>query len=293
MIDTAVQTGIAQSDTTKANVADPHAGGPYLAPVERPSNPLIKLAYLFTQRQFGKVMGPLAVFSARMPWAFTAHSMKVSSLDKKLTLPRDTAIIIRERVSSLNGCLFCQDASRYYALQKGLQAKDKLDMLPDYDSSPLFNDAERAALDYASELTSSKHVSPETFARLRTFYSEREICEIAWLVASTSGTCLTSVWASAPMVSASSILQHRLDWDEPGEVGEYALALKCRQTSACEGDRAAHPGGPGHGPRGAARECVRGPESSGTAGRLARQSRQAVVPSHRRRFQRGVGRRLQ
>jgi len=184
MIEAAAQTGIAQSDATSANLADPHTGGPYLAPVERPRNPLIKLAYFFTQRQFGKVMGPLAVFSARMPWAFTAHSMKVSSLDKKLRLPRDIAILIRERVSSLNGCPFCQDASRYYALQKGLQAKDKLDALPDYASSPLFNDAERAALDYASELTNSKHVSPETFGRLRNFYSEREICEIAWLVAS-------------------------------------------------------------------------------------------------------------
>ena len=113
-------------------------------------------------------------FSARMPWAFTAHSMKVSSLDKKLTLPRDTAILIRERVASLNGCLFCQDASRYYALQKGLQAEDKLDALPDYASSPLFNDAERAALVSPSELTNSKRVSPETFARLRSFYSRRE-----------------------------------------------------------------------------------------------------------------------
>jgi hypothetical protein len=41
-----------------------------------------------------------------------------------------------------------------------------------------------AALDYATELTSNKQVDPGTFARLRDFYSEREICDIVWLVAS-------------------------------------------------------------------------------------------------------------
>jgi alkylhydroperoxidase family enzyme len=50
--------------------------------------------------------------------------------------------------------------------------------------SPLFNDPERAALDYVTELTKDKKVNPETFARMSRYYSEREICEIVWLVAS-------------------------------------------------------------------------------------------------------------
>jgi alkylhydroperoxidase family enzyme len=48
----------------------------------------------------------------------------------------------------------------------------------------LFNEAERAALDYVTELTRDKNVKLETFARLRKHYSERAICEIVWLVAS-------------------------------------------------------------------------------------------------------------
>jgi hypothetical protein len=35
-----------------------------------------------------------------------------------------------------------------------------------------------------AELTGNDTVSPETFARLKDFYSEREICEIVWPVAS-------------------------------------------------------------------------------------------------------------
>ncbi len=41
-----------------------------------------------------------------------------------------------------------------------------------------------AALDYASELTRDKWVDPDTFDRMAGYYSEREICEIVYLVAS-------------------------------------------------------------------------------------------------------------
>ena len=44
--------------------------------------------------------------------------------------------------------------------------------------------ADRAALDYATELTRDKQVNPGTFARMAGFYSERAICEVVWLVAS-------------------------------------------------------------------------------------------------------------
>ncbi len=48
----------------------------------------------------------------------------------------------------------------------------------------MFTAAERAALDYATELTTEKEVRPETFEVLARYYSEREICDIVWLVAS-------------------------------------------------------------------------------------------------------------
>jgi alkylhydroperoxidase family enzyme len=60
----------------------------------------------------------------------------------------------------------------------------KFDALSEYRTSPLFSEAERAALDYVTELTRDKSVRPETFDRVRQHYSERAICEIVWLVAS-------------------------------------------------------------------------------------------------------------
>jgi alkylhydroperoxidase family enzyme len=157
---------------------------PYLAPIEKPKSRVLKLGFWFARRQFGKVPGPLAVFSARMPLAFTSFYGKVSRLDKKLQLSADTAVLIRERVASTNMCLFCMDSARWYATEKAPHMLPKLDALHEYRTNDLFSESERATLDYATELTENKHVSPETFAALSRHYSEREICDVVWLVAS-------------------------------------------------------------------------------------------------------------
>jgi alkylhydroperoxidase family enzyme len=145
---------------------------------------MLRLAYLFTRRQFGQVPGPLSVFSARMPTAFTRFYMKAGMLDRKLELAPDTAVLIRERVASTNLCLFCMDANRWSAINKAGVDPAKLDALSDYQTSPLFSDSERAALAFASELTEERHVNPDTFAELSRHYSEREICDVVFLVAS-------------------------------------------------------------------------------------------------------------
>jgi alkylhydroperoxidase family enzyme len=144
----------------------------------------MKLLYRFMRRRFGKVMTPIAVHSARMPLAFLSFYGKVSRLDKKLVLAPSTAMIVRERVASINMCLFCMDSARYYALHKSPDNLARFDALAEYRTSPLFTEAERAALDYASELTATKSVDPATFAQLARVYSEREICDLVWLVAS-------------------------------------------------------------------------------------------------------------
>jgi alkylhydroperoxidase family enzyme len=157
---------------------------PYLPPIERPRGLLVKIVYFFTRRQFGKVSTPIAVFSARMPAGFLTFYGKISRLDKKLRLPSQTAVLIRERVASINSCLYCMDVARWYVMTKSPENLARIDALPGYRTSPLFTDAERAALDYVTVLTTSKQVDPGTFERLARHYSEREICDIVWLVAS-------------------------------------------------------------------------------------------------------------
>jgi len=143
----------------------------------------MKLAYYFTRRQFGKVLTPLKVHSARLPPAFGLFYTKIGKLDKKLLLPRETVLLIREQVARTNICLFCMDIGRAFTIKASMN-QAKFDALEQYRTSSLFTEAERAALDYVTELTKNKTVSADTFARMAGYYSEREICEIVWLVAS-------------------------------------------------------------------------------------------------------------
>ena len=155
----------------------------FLPPIEKPRGPIMKLVYAMTRRQFGKVLTPLKVHAVRMPVAFGLFYSKISKLDKKLLLPPGTVLLIREQVARINVCLFCMDIGRWFAAKASMN-ENKFEALEQYRTSPLFTDAERAALDYVTELTKDKQINPDTFARMASYYSEREICEIVWLVAS-------------------------------------------------------------------------------------------------------------
>jgi alkylhydroperoxidase family enzyme len=155
----------------------------FLTPIETPDGLMMKLAYYFTRQQFGKVLAPLKVHSARLPPAFGLFYGKISKLDKKLTLAPEVVLLIREQVARLNVCTFCTDIARSVAIKASMN-EAKFDAVEQYRTSPLFTDAERAALDYVTELTKEKKVNPDSFARMSRHYSEREICEIVWLVAS-------------------------------------------------------------------------------------------------------------
>ena len=155
----------------------------FLSPIERPQGLMMKLEYFFTRMLFGKVVTPVKVQFARLPVAFGLFAVKMSKLDKKLVLSPEMALLVREQVSRINICLFCIDIARSFTIKASMN-EAKFDALEQYGTSPLFTDAERAALDYVTELTKEKKVNPDTFARMASYYSEREICEIVWLVAS-------------------------------------------------------------------------------------------------------------
>lgn len=56
--------------------------------------------------------------------------------------------------------------------------------LADYASSPLYSEAERAALEYADTMTlSDREVSDELFARVRRFYDDDALVELTAVIA--------------------------------------------------------------------------------------------------------------
>src|SRR5260370_35030277 len=82
---------------------------PFLPPIERPQGLIKKLAYHFTRQQFGRVLTPVKVHSARLPAAFGMFYAKIGKLDKKLTLPRETVLLTREHVVQIKHLQFLHE----------------------------------------------------------------------------------------------------------------------------------------------------------------------------------------
>lgn len=156
---------------------------PFLVPIENPKDPAMRQIYAMQEGRFGKVLTLAKVLHARMPVAFAQYFGNTPALDMQLTLPPEMALLIRERVARINVCLFCIDSIRAAVIRASMD-QAKFDALEEYGSSPLFTAAERAALDYATQLTREKKVDPSTFDRLAERFSEREICDIVYVVAS-------------------------------------------------------------------------------------------------------------
>ncbi len=191
---------------------------PYLSPIEDPKDPILKQVYAAQEARFGKVFTPAKVLLARLPPAFAQYYGKPSELDKELTLPPETALLIRERVARINVCLFCIDSIRAVTILASMN-QAKFDALEEYNTSPLFTDAERAMLDYVTQLARDKKVDPATFDRVAEHYSERQICEIVYLVASEHVFNMTDIGLNIHSDMICDIARKR----KYGEVGTRPL----------------------------------------------------------------------
>ena len=117
---------------------------------------------------------------------------KISELDEKLVLSKELTLLIRQKVAQINVCEFCMDASRFKFIETSMNTQ-KFDELVNHKSSLIFSDAEKAALDYTTELTKDKNIKPKTFTILSNHFTERETCEIVYVIASEHIYNLTNI----------------------------------------------------------------------------------------------------
>jgi AhpD family alkylhydroperoxidase len=91
------------------------------------------------------------------------------------------------RVSQINGCAFCLDVHGMEALQAGESAR-RLNALALWHETPLFCDAERAALAWAERVTrlGDRGPSDEVFQSLRTHFSDKQIVTLTLAIALTN-----------------------------------------------------------------------------------------------------------
>jgi len=155
---------------------------PRLEPIERPKGLMLKLAYWYSKRRVGKVITPMRVIQSRFPETLKL-SRDLIKVAEKVSLSKELTSLVKIYVATLNGCAFCVDIAKAYG-SGGNKPNEKYDELLRFEDSPVFNEAEKAALSYAEEITLTKQASNDTFERLRNYFTGREIVEITWLVAS-------------------------------------------------------------------------------------------------------------
>lgn len=135
------------------------------------------------RRTYGAVLEP-ALLWARSPRLFAAVALLYGALDRRSS-PIEPALrsLITVRVSQINGCAFCIDINSATLLRRGI-AEAKVEALAGWRSSDLFDERERAVLEYTEKMTdSSRRVDDEVLQRLRCYFDDDAIVELTGLVA--------------------------------------------------------------------------------------------------------------
>jgi AhpD family alkylhydroperoxidase len=135
------------------------------------------------RRKYGQVLKP-ALLWARVPRLFMAVAILYGVLDRKYS-PLDPVLrsLVTVRVSQINWCRFCVDINSA-TLAKRAGSMEKVEALDHWKESELFNDKEKAVLEYAEAITySDRQVSDELIQCLEKFFSEDELVELTGLIA--------------------------------------------------------------------------------------------------------------
>jgi alkylhydroperoxidase family enzyme len=155
------------------------------------AGPMVRLAYGFGPRMMKKLTGrqPQAG-NGLEPFEIWAHQPRMmmgmgrfnQAIRKGKTVSERIRNLVELKGAQMIGCEYCVDLGSQICRHSGL-SDDELLALPRYQSSDLFTDAEKAALDYTvGVMRTPVDVTDQVFARLREHFSDQQIVEITALL---------------------------------------------------------------------------------------------------------------
>ena len=156
------------------------------------------------KRKYGQVLKP-GLLWGRSPLLFIAVAILYGVLDRRRS-PIDPVLrsLVTVRVSQINWCRFCVDLNSH-TLATRAGSEEKVAALATWHSSNVFDDRERAALEYAEAITyTDRHVTDELMAKLRKYFGEDAVVELTGLIAFQN---LSSKFNSALDVPAQGFCQ--------------------------------------------------------------------------------------
>lgn len=129
--------------------------------------------------------------------------------------------LIAHMASKAAGCMYCQSHSMYTADRRGT-ARERLDALWEYNTSPLFNDAEKCALDFAVAGASVPNaVTDELFAQMKQHWDEGEVIEILGVISFFGFLNRFNDSLATPLENESMLLAEDIIGEKGWEAGKH------------------------------------------------------------------------
>jgi uncharacterized peroxidase-related enzyme len=156
---------------------------PRIQPLPVDHNPELKDHFAKAPNNLGFIPNSWLILQRR-PAILRAFSQLTGAVwdPKDSTVPRPLKRLVAHVASKAAGCQYCMAHTIEGALHMGVE-EQKLAAIWDYQTSPLFTEAERVALDFAFAAAQQPNtVSDEDFAAMRKHYSEEQIVEIVAVI---------------------------------------------------------------------------------------------------------------
>jgi len=127
-----------------------------------------------TQRLNALAVAPEGVAALRRVEKY----LETCGLDHKLML------LVKTRVSQMNGCAYCLHMHTKDARALG-ESEQRLYLLDAWRESRLYSERERAALEWAEALTNiaTSHAPDEVYDKARRQFSEKELADLSIVIA--------------------------------------------------------------------------------------------------------------
>lgn len=144
---------------------------------------LSKAEDIFTQIEAmtGFVPNSLQIM-ARRPTLLQGFNALAMATAQQSELDPTLSLMIGHIASTAAGCMYCQ-AHTAAKISQNKDADKKLNVIWEFESSELFNDAERAALRFAREASLLPNgVTGTHFTELKSYYSDEQILDMLAIV---------------------------------------------------------------------------------------------------------------
>lgn len=155
------------------------------------ASPITKVVYRLGPRMTKKLTGrepqtgtglePIRVW-AHSPRMMVAMGRFSGTMRKGKTVSHRIQNLVELKAATMIGCEFCVDLGSQICRNSGF-TDDELLAIPNYRSSELFSDQEKAALDFTvGFMRTPVDISDEVFANAQKHFSNKQLVEIAALL---------------------------------------------------------------------------------------------------------------